>query len=377
MPRAAVTTFIGPSNKLQANVTDPERTINLYLENTPPGMARVPLWMVGTPGLAPWVVLGGSPGRGMFEQDGRAFAVAGAGYYEIFNPPSSTSRGTVAQDEFFASICSNGSAGDQNMIISGGNGYVHTLSSNAFAQITDPDFPSPARMGAFMDGYGIVSKADSRRFQISALEDFTDWDALDFFERSEGSDNIVSLIRNNRLIWLLGSKTSEVWADVGDPLTPFQPMQGTFIEHGSAAPFGVQRLGNLLAWLSQNENGQGEVVVANDFNPKAVSSYSIARILQEGGLAADGDLSKAVGWSYQENGHLFYNCVVPSATSTVCMDLTMPGIWHERARYSGGNYIAHVVNSHMAAFGRHLVGDRFSGAVYLQSLDLFNEQIVT
>jgi len=377
MSRVTVDGFIGPSNKLQANVTDPERTINLYLENTPPGIARVQRWMVGTPGLAPWVILGDAPIRGMFQQDMRAFAVGGAQYCEVFNPPSSTSYGTVATDDYLASICSNGTAGDQNLIVSGGSGYVHTLSTNAFAQISDGDFPSPARMCDFMDGYGIVSKADSRTFQWSALEDMTSWDALDVAERSEGSDNIIALIRNHREIWLLGSKTSEVWYDQGDPLTPFAPIQGTFIEHGCAAPFSVVRINNTLIWLSQNELGQGEVVVANGYNPSQISTYAIAAIIRRAGVAADGDLSLAKAWAYQENGHIFYCLVIPSAESTVCLDLTMPGTWHERARWTGTEYIAHVVQTHMIAFGQHLVGDRFSGAIYRQSLDLFSEEIIT
>lgn len=376
MPRVNVDSFVGPTNQLLANLTDPSRSINLYIEKTPPGVAKVPLWLVGTPGLEPWTILDASPVRCLFQQDGRAFAVGGGKFYEVFNPPSNTSYGSVTSDSFLASICSNGSAGDQLLIVTGGDGYTFTLSTNTLTAIADADFPDPARMCDFMDGYGIVSKTDSRTFQISALEDFSDWDALDVFERSEGSDNIRSLIRKNREIWLLGTKTSEVWYDSGDPLTPFQPIQGTFIEHGSAAPFSVQRIGNTLVWLSQAESGQGEIVVANGYNPEQLTTYSIAGFIRSAGLAADGDLSLAVGWTYQENGHTFYAIVLPSATSSYVMDLSMPGIWHERSRWTGTEYIAHVVNTHMAVFGRHLVGDRFSGAIYNQSLDLFNEEVL-
>lgn len=375
MPRVTVAGFIGPTNRLQALVTDPERTINQYPENTPPGIARVRVWLVPTPGLEPWVILNDSPIRGEFQQDGRAFAVGGGTFYEVFNPPSSTSYGSLASDAYLASICSNGSAGDQMLIVSGGNGYVFTLSTNTLGSALGGDFPSNVRTCDFMDGYGLVAVADSRHCQYSALEDFTSWDALDFFERSEASDNVVVLIRCGRNIWLLGSKTSEIWYDSGDALDPFMPIQGTFIDHGCAAPFSAQRIGSTLVWLSRNELGEGEVVIARGYQPEQISTYSIASFITAAGVAADGDLSQARAWTYQENGHSFYCLVIPDAESTLVVDLTM-NQWHERARWTGSAYIAHVVQTHMIAFGQHLVGDRFSGAIYRQSLSLYSEEVI-
>ena len=374
--RVPVPGFRGPTNQLSAQLIDPERTINIFQENTAPGVTRVPQAFVGTPGLRPWTVLGAAPVRALFQQDRRAWAVGGGNVFEIFNPPSSALRASIASDEYLASICSNGTAGNQLLIVSGLHAYVYDLGANTVNGIDTGDLPKP-RMCDFMDGYGIVSQWESRTFQISALEDFSSWDALDVFERSEGSDNIQSLIRKNREVWVLGTKTSEVWYDSGDALTPFQPIQGTFIEHGSAAPFSVQRFGNTLAWLSQAETGQGEVVLANGYQPQQVTSYAIANFIKSGALAADGDLRLAKGWSYQEDGHSFYLLVLPSATASYGFDITMPGLWHERARWTGSNYIAHVVQTHMAFAGRHLVGDRFSGAIYDQSRSYFNEQIVS
>ena len=87
-----------------------------------------------------------------------------------------------------------------------------------------------------------MNKTDSRTFAFSDLEDGTVWAALDVNERSEASDNIVAMVRSHREIWLLGSQTSEVWFDQGDPLNPFAPIQGVFVEQGCAAPYsGISR----------------------------------------------------------------------------------------------------------------------------------------
>src|SRR5215469_18794550 len=113
-------------------------------------------------------------------------------------------------------------------------------------------------MGEFMDGYFLVLINNSRAFQISALEDGTSWDPLDVGERSEGSDNVQAMKRNHREIWFMGTKTTEVWYDSGDPDFPFAPIQGVFIEQGCAGSgFTLQRLDNTLIWCGLNEDGQG------------------------------------------------------------------------------------------------------------------------
>jgi len=377
MSRVTAPGFLGPTNELQAYTAEAERTINLYLEKIAPGVSKTDRWLRNTPGLRPYVVLPSSPVRGLFEQDGRAFAVGGTTFYELTGA-SATSKGTMATDQYLASICSNGSAGGQIMVTSGGSGYIFDLNSGSFGAISDPDFPANVRMCEFLDGYFIVSVANSRNWQISALEDGTSWDALDVAERSIASDNIVSLIRRSRELWFLGTHTSEVWYDAGDPLFPFMPTGNTLIEHGSAGPFTVQRIANTLVWCDQNVLGQGLVVIANGYTPERISTYSIDVFARQASIAAAGDLTTAVGWSYQENGHEFYALMIPAAQSTLCTDLTLPGMWHERARGTCDTaLVPSVVNTHMFAFGKHLVGDRFSGAIYEQSLDYGDERIVS
>ena len=106
----------------------------------------------------------------------------------------------MATNDYLPSICSNGTAGSQLFITNGDLGYIFDLSANTLTQIVDPGFPSRARMGEFMDGYFFVLVTETRRFQISALEDGTTWDPLDVAERSEASDDISGIKRNPYLL---------------------------------------------------------------------------------------------------------------------------------------------------------------------------------
>ncbi len=367
--------FVGPSHTLASPLADVERTINFFTERTEPGNGKTPAYLRGTPGLRPSLSCGDTPLRGIFYQDGRGFAVAGERFVELFENGLVINHGPVNDDGLPASFASNGSAGEQVLCIAGGLGYIFDLGTNTLSAALGGDFPANVKMCAFMDGYFLVLVANTRRFQISALEDGTSWDALDVAERSEGSDNIVSMIRNHREIWFLGSQTTEVWYDNGDPLFPFAPIQGVFLETGSAAPFCAVRADNTVLWLDRDERGDAIVRRANGYTPERISTYAVERALQS---ASDQNIDLAVAFAEQTQGHLFYWLYVPELETTWVYDVA-EGLWHERALWNATACVwePHVAVCHAFGWGKHLVGDRLSDQVYELSLTYYDDQIVT
>lgn len=394
MARELVPAFIGPTNELRAPNVDAERTVNWYLEATAPGAGKVPVSFLPTPGMRPFAVIAdwqaGAYCRGLFEQDGRAWAVVGSIFAELFPDGTSVGRGTVTNDGFPASIVSNGTAGGQLLVISGDAGYCYTLATNALVQIIPANFPDsngfPDRplMAEFMDGYGIViekrndGKGD-RTFHISGLEDFRQWDPLDVGERSEGSDSFTAVIRNHRELWFLGTKTSEVWFDSGDPLFPFAPVPGVFIEGGAIARWSAQRLSQTICWIGGNERGAGVVNVADGYAERRISTHAVERRLQEAT-----NLTDAVAFTYQIEGHLFYWLQVPSLGTCFVYDVSTDR-WHERNHWNSVTAVEenHAAIHHCYAFGligsgvvgRHLVGSTRNGTIYELRLDVFDDGI--
>lgn len=372
--------FVGPFSTLRSRNTDVEDTINFYLELNTPGTPKSAATLYGTPGIRPKWILPTAPVRAEFHQDNRAFAIAGpisgASYlYEVFQNGTFVQYGPMLSNVERPTICSNGSAGHQLFITNGGEGYIFDLNTNTLAIIADPGFPhGKAAMGEFMDGYFFVLIKDSRAFQISSLEDGTIWDPLDIAERSEGSDNVLILMRNHREIWLLGSKTSEVWYDNGDPLFPFAPVPGVFLEQGTFSRFGACRLDNTLYWTGENTDGSRMIYRANGYTPERVSSAAIELALTRlvGGLAA------AWAFAMQIQGHLTYWLNI-DPKFTYVYDVAMPPMpWTKRALWdaSQGDWVPHVAGTHMFAFGRHYVGDRYSGAIYEMNIDFVDDQVV-
>lgn len=380
MTRLAVPACVGPSNVLDARLADAEDTINLFPTPTAPGAGKVPVYLRGTPGLRPWLELPTSPVRALFQQDQRAFAIAGDTFYELFTLPSYTAAGTtLATGAYLPTICSNGSAGNQLFIVTGELGYIFDLTTNVLTQITDPGFPARARMGAFSDGYFAVAVTESRTWQLSALEDGTSWDPLDVAERSIASDQIAAFIRTERLFALLGVQTSEFWYDSGDPLFPYAPT-GQLLEHGCAAAFTAQRFSDTLVWVGQDQDGLGVVWRLEGNSVRTISTRAINALIQAGGSGTTNDLRTAVAWTYQENGHSFYCLQLPVCDYTLVYDLLLDR-WHKRATWDATEcvFLQSRPQCHMywPDAGMHLVGDRLTGGIYEQSLSIYGEELVT
>jgi hypothetical protein len=369
----------GPSNVLDSRLADAEETINLFSTTTAPGGGKVPAYLRKRPGLSPWLELPTIGVTALFQQDQRAFAIAGDTFYELSTLPNYTAAGTtLATGAYLPTICSNGSAGNQLFIVSGELGYIFDLTTNSLTQITDPGFPTRVRMGAFSDGYFAASVTESRAWQLSALEDGTSWDALDVAERSIASDQIAAFIRTERLFALLGVQTSEFWYDSGDPLFPYQPT-GQLLEHGIAAPFTAQRFSDTLVWVGQDQDGLGVVWRLEGNTVRVISTRTINRLIQHGGLGATNDLRTATAFTYQEDGHNFYLLQLPVCDYTLVYDLMLDR-WYKWAVWDSTQcvFLKWRPQCHMywPDAGKHLVGDRLTGTIYDLSLENLGESLV-
>ena len=356
----------GPSNRLRSPNVNLERSVNCYAEITGPGTPKVNPSLVKRPGLTLRYTLGTNKSvRGLFQQDGRAFAVSGDTFFELFADGTATSWGTVHEDSTPAQMVSNGSAGHQVFVTSGGDGYIYDLLSNVFTGplIDSTDFPANAINPVFLDGYFLVQARHTRTFQWSALEDGLTWDVLNVAQRSLGSDNIAQMIRSHRELWLLGTKTSEVWFNSGDALQPFQPIQGVFLEQGAALDFSAQRFDNALIWMGRNEDGQCIIYQANGYSPQRVSTTAVEIDLQ---TSADVLTGEGFSWVYEQDGHVFFGVLQQDLPTTWVYDASTQ-LWHERAEWNSTTtaFEPYVPRCHAFAFGRHLVGDyRTTGAIY-------------
>lgn len=350
----------GPTNVARSKMGDDEETINWYPERTDGGTPFHQMPLYPTPGIEPFVRLESAPVRGLFSQDGRCFAVSGNKFYEIFASQTAIERGTVAIDQNPATINSNGSAGNQLFITSGGSGYIYSLTANTLSSaIAEAGFPVPALMGAYLDSYFLALKGTSIQYNWSNLLDGTVWPALNVAQVSQSSDNLVALAVNHREIWLFGTKTTAIWNNDGGTTT-FAPIQAAYLQVGCAASWSVQKFDNSLLWVGLNEDGARVVYRAEGYNPKRISTHAV-----EVYLAALPRVNDALAWVYQDQGHVFYLLYCPTARHTLVYDAATQ-LWHKRALWDTTKlrWYPDLGRCHTYCFETHLVGDRQSGTIY-------------
>lgn len=245
--------------------------------------------------------------------------------------------------------------------------------------------------GGFLDGYFIVNRvpssdpalqAQGRTFNISALNDGTLWDALDFGVKEGYSDYINSILCDHEELWLFGKETTEVWTNIGSTVDtagvatfPFQRMAGAFIHDGSVATYAPCSVGPYTCWLGGSPNGQTVAYRALAFQPERISTHA-----QEESWNAPGfKVSDAVTYCYLDAGHMFWVINFWQQTQTWVYDVT-ENLWHERAGFNPTTGLFtryqpwyHVFIPEWGQGGKHIVGDPVTGKLYEQSLNYYSD----
>jgi hypothetical protein len=223
----------------------------------------------------------------------------------------------------------------------------------------------PATDGAFtggssvdvVDNYFIYNRPHTQQYASSDLLSPITY-GLAFASKFTGPDDLVSLIVDHGQIYLLGEKTSEVWADIGTFPFPFQRIPGASSQHGIAAEFSMARFGNSFAYVSRNDRGQAVIVQMNGYFPQRISTHAVENTL------VNQNISDAVAYTYQLEGHECYVVTFPSLDLTWVYDGSTQ-MWHKWLWCDNqNNYKRHRSNCAALFQGSVLVGDWENGQIY-------------
>ena len=340
------------------------RMVNLFPEIVPEA-GKEPAFLNRAPGLKLLNTIGNGPIRGLWafsSNDSTAFVVSGTQLYKITTAYAATLIGTVAGTGP-VSLADNGT---QLFIAANGPSYIYNNATNAFGQITDPDFPGAATV-CYLDGYFVFNEPNSQLMWVTQLLDGTSIDPLEFVSTEGSPDGLLAVTSNFREVWAFGTNSIEVWFDSGATDFPLQRIQGAFNELGCAAPYSVAKMDNGLFWLGRDRRGQGIVYRANGYAGVRISTHAVEWQIQQ-----YADLTDAIAYTYQQDGHSFYVLVFPSANTTWVYDAATQA-WHERAGFSDGNFTRHRSNCQMAFNNKIVVGDFENGNIYAFDLDDYSD----
>lgn len=333
--------------------------VNLFPEAIP-NEGKEAGFLNRAPGLRLLATLNVGPVRGLWTFNGVGYVVSGNELYRIDNTYTPTLIGPVGGTGS-VSMADNGT---QLFIAANGPSYIYNSVTSAYAPITDPDFAGAVTV-SYLDGYFVFNEPNSQKVWVTQLLDGTSIDPLDFASAEGSPDGLVAVLVNNREAWLFGTNSIEVWYNAGTPDFPLARIQGASNEIGCVAPYSVAKLDNSLFWLGQDARGQGIVYRNNGYTGVRASNHAI-----EWQIQSYGNISDAIAYTYQQDGHSFYVLTFPSADKTWVYDVSTQS-WHERAGWVNGNFTRHRSNCQMSFNNEIIVGDFENGNIYAFDLDVY------
>lgn len=360
--------ILNGTNSGRARIISPCRTVNLYPEVEDGETSENIKALIGCPGYNS-VVTASSTGicRQLYTTStDRFLGIFGGSLVEMSTAEAITSRGTLETTYGNCRMCDNGT---QVLMVDGTDGYIFNLSTNVLTKIAGTNFPANADSCIFTDGYFLASSITSGQFQFSASYDGTTWNALDFATAEYSADPIVGIAKtSNGTIWFIGKQSLELWNNVGVANLPWRRIQGSVKEIGCYAQYSIASDGNSVFWLGDGKNGYGTVFRGIGYEVARVSTNAIEYLIDR-----QTSIDEAIGYTYSEEGHLFYVLTFPSSL-TIVYDITT-GKWHERSSYNAATGLEERNFAQWFTFfnGKNYVGSNKNGQIYEMSLDLYDE----
>lgn len=330
-----------------------QRRLNLYLEIAQ-AADKTQVSAHNLPGLELFLDMGSTPIRGMHGLGDWLYVCFRGSLYRINNAAVAESLGTLLTTAGQVSFADNGT---QLMMVDGTAGYIVTIATGAFAQISNPAFPNGATTVTFLDSYFIVDDpANSGRFFVSALSDGTSWNALAYATAESNPDGLVRVMAEKSLLGLFGEFSCEVWSNTGALDFPFSRMQGGAVEWGLGARWSLTKFDDGLIWLARNRLGQVSVVAGSGVGGIQRVSTSDLDYL----FSTYSGVSGATAYSYMLNGHPMYQINFPTQSASWLYD-GKTGAWSELQSYG---LTRHRGETQTTFLDNIMVGDFENGRIY-------------
>lgn len=347
---------------------DAQRCVNLYPVLGESGQAKAPTALFGTPGKRRLVTLDGTGGvRVTYKPTtGDSICIQNGRVYRVSAAWVATFIGNVETGTTPVSIDDDGTLA---VIVTGARGYVLNLASNVLTEIVDPAFYGSDYV-YYNKTVFIFNRPGTRQFYLGTGNGTTVvFDAADFASTTTNAEPLVRHVVNHEDLLLFNQTVTEVWRAVPGSEFLFARDTNASIEKGCEAKHSVVPMDSTVYWLGGDANGGGIVWRLNGYSPERVSNDGLEFAIQNYATTAD-----AEAFTYQQEGHTFYQINFPTAGASWVFDAATR-LWHERAyrNPATARFERDRAACHMFFNGVHVVGDRSDGRLYELDLDYFTD----
>lgn len=257
----------------------------------------------------------------------------------------------------------------QLLIIGNGLGYVMDIDTGTLTNLNGVGSNFPGAVDStYQDGYFAVIPINSQRFYISAFQDGTQWDPLDFALENDLADRLIAIKSYHRELWVFGQIRTEIWSNTGNALFPFQRNQAANIRVGCLEPSTVREVGGRLIWVGHDVSGGASVYMATGYQAQRISTPAIDTLIQNDKVPTGMETCSACDFRWR--GHDFYVLRLAGRLSvTLLYDVGENAwtTWSSNADPTTGSFPVHLATC--SAGNRHInevfVGSAFNNRIYV------------
>lgn len=371
--------FIGQAARSRSVIVNNQTTVN-FMQAIKGQGAKAPIVLETAPGLVDLAALGDGPCRSSQMQasnirvgatENELYGVYGtrlmaqtvsSGNIDIGGLNANPGRVNIARGRQYIAL------------VDGTDGY--TFDGTTFAQISDLDFPGVSAAGApthilYLDGFFIVNDALTDNFFISAREDPTSWNALDFAAAAVAPDNALAMAATESMLWIFGEESSQAYYNSGNQDFPYDIILNATQEVGILAPQSVAESDDGIFFLATTPEG-GRFI----YQITGQSGRIITEDEQEAFLLTVIDPSTAYGFVYKQAGKSFYVLQLgatggddPRSSSTLVYNIKA-NAFETRELLDGTAWRA---GGHGILGGQNIIGSRLQGRNLRLDLNEFQD----
>lgn len=321
-----------------------------------------------SPGISEFVSgeIVGDSSRGSAEMDGLGYFVAGTTLYRLNSDGSKTSLGTI-EGTGLVWMPDNGT--QLMILVPGIIGYIYTVAAG-LAEITDADFFANGnpQTTVFIDSYFMCS-TDTKKYIISANNDGTAWNALDFGTAESDPDVIVAIAVSGNQAYILGSTTTEGVQNIGSTITSLFPFRrsGLFLDKGCSAPFSVVNSSGSFFMVGKGAKESPAIWQFTGNNYQKISSTAIDTYISS---LPQAEVEVAFAMAYAIDGAYFIAFSFPETTFEYNL---VTKKWHERKSIVEENEQRWRVNTILTSYGKTFAGDSFDDRIGVLDPNIYSE----
>lgn len=343
------------SNPGRANADGAARLINCYAEDAgEEGKIRYPVY--ACEGFSSWgTVASGGAMRAMLAFSETAIYVVSGQRLSKFNAAGTETALASFPTTGTVQMVRNRKEPNAQIGIVSSDGIFRIIDTTDDSVLT-PTVPSGVQFNgiAHCDGYFILTQANGEWY-ITAIDDGTNIDELDFARAESNPDAIVVPMSRGNEVILFGQRSTEFWQNTGNTDFPFE--RSTSQSFGCYATGTAREIGGTIIFAGTNADGAFTgLMMLDGYQANKISTPAIDR-----SILSETTPANLKSFTYAINGHQFYTITGTSFTWTYDLSTGLP---HERA----SNALSRWRVSEAVQFGtRVIVGDYTNGAIYLMS----------